>query len=64
MSIETAYEEEGMCVLEATPLTEDAGAAYSARVKLTCPEVLLGVLRDGQRFLEIDQGSIYKLDKL
>ena len=53
-----------MCTLEAALLAEGTGEMESSGVKVTHPEVFVEVLRDRQRFLEVDWGSIDNMDKL
>ena len=52
------------CVLETTPLAEDAGSVDSEGTKVTRPEVVLEVLRYRRRFLEVDRSNVEKADKV
>ena len=60
-SIEMADEEEGYCVLKASPVTLCTGAMESNGVKVKCPEVFVEVLRNRRRFMEVDQNSVDKI---
>ena len=63
-SIETAYEDEGGCILEAAPLAVSTGVVDSAGEKGKCTGFFVGVLRERRRFMEVDQSSLDKVDKL
>ena len=60
-SVDTDYKEEGESLLEAAPLVVGVGLVEAARVKATCPEVFVEVLRESQRFLEVNQSSLDKV---
>ena len=60
----TAHKEELERVLEATVIAVGAGAVESAGGKVKRPGVFVEIFRGRRGFLEVDQSSVDKVDKI